>query len=170
MGPLSYSDPSQESAKVEFNKSDEKAQHDRLALHAQEMIDINKARQIEQEQFLLWMEDRIQILPDNKGNTGIEALSGKTTIKGYLGDYQKGEDATDCAEILKVLQKNKSKIRVNLSDAVFVRTLERGYEKSLETLLPIKDRLAKTDRLIDQIVYQLYGMTEEEIAIVEGRG
>jgi len=28
-------------------------------------------------------------------------------------------------------------------------------------------RLAGTDRLIDQIVYKLYGLTEEEIAIVE---
>lgn len=29
--------------------------------------------------------------------------------------------------------------------------------------------LGRTDRLIDQIVYKLYGLTEEEIAIVEGR-
>jgi type II restriction/modification system DNA methylase subunit YeeA len=48
--------------------------------------------------------------------------------------------------------------------------LEREYEKSLEILLPIKEQLAKTDRLIDQIVYKLYGLTEEEIDIVEGRG
>jgi hypothetical protein len=27
----------------------------------------------------------------------------------------------------------------------------------------------RSDRLIDQIVYKLYGLTEEEIAIVEGR-
>ena len=48
--------------------------------------------------------------------------------------------------------------------------VEREYEKSIEVLLPIKDRLAKTDWLIDQIVYKLYGLTEEEIAIVDGRG
>jgi hypothetical protein len=29
--------------------------------------------------------------------------------------------------------------------------------------------ISRTDRLIDQIVYQLYGLTEEEIAVVEGR-
>jgi hypothetical protein len=29
-------------------------------------------------------------------------------------------------------------------------------------------RIAATDHLIDQIDYQLYGLTEEEIAIVEG--
>ena len=29
-------------------------------------------------------------------------------------------------------------------------------------------RLAATDRLIDLIVYRLYGLTEEEVAVVEG--
>jgi len=29
--------------------------------------------------------------------------------------------------------------------------------------------LAATDRLIDRVVYLLYGLTEEEIAAVEGR-
>jgi len=32
----------------------------------------------------------------------------------------------------------------------------------------IKDRIAYTDRQIDQLVYQLYGLTDEEIKIVEG--
>jgi hypothetical protein len=30
-------------------------------------------------------------------------------------------------------------------------------------------RLEASDRLIDQVVYRLYGLTEEEIAVVEGR-
>jgi hypothetical protein len=42
-----------------------------------------------------------------------------------------------------------------------------NMEKSLEKLLPIKQRLALTDKLIDQIVYRLYGLTEEEIRVVE---
>ncbi len=29
-------------------------------------------------------------------------------------------------------------------------------------------RIAATDRLIDLIVYRLYGLTEEEVAVVEG--
>ena len=35
-------------------------------------------------------------------------------------------------------------------------------------LTPLKAKIAATDRLIDLIVYRLYGLTEEEIAIVEG--
>ena len=39
----------------------------------------------------------------------------------------------------------------------------------ISTLLPIKEKLRRTDWLIDQIVYKLYGLTEEEIKIVEER-
>jgi hypothetical protein len=30
------------------------------------------------------------------------------------------------------------------------------------------ERIASTDELIDQIVYRLYGLTDEEIAVMEG--
>ena len=33
---------------------------------------------------------------------------------------------------------------------------------------PICTQIEHTDRLIDQVVYRLYGLTEEEIAVVEG--
>jgi hypothetical protein len=38
----------------------------------------------------------------------------------------------------------------------------------LNHLLPLKARLAASDRLIDRLVYRLYGLTEEEVARVEG--
>jgi type II restriction/modification system DNA methylase subunit YeeA len=34
--------------------------------------------------------------------------------------------------------------------------------------LEIKSKIAKTDKEIDRMVYELYGLTEEEIGIVEG--
>ena len=46
--------------------------------------------------------------------------------------------------------------------------LEQEYQDSLNTLLPLKTQLMRYDKLIDRIVYQLYGLTEAEIAIVEG--
>jgi hypothetical protein len=33
---------------------------------------------------------------------------------------------------------------------------------------PLRERIRQTDGLIDAVVYKLYGLTEEEIAIVEG--
>jgi hypothetical protein len=68
-----------------------------------------------------------------------------------------------------VLYKNRNRIGVSLSDARFNARLKVEYENSLGVLLPIKARLARTDALIDQGVYRLYGLTEEEIKVVEGR-
>ena len=135
--------------------------HDILKYLSQQMIDLNKQRQAEIRRFLGWLEGQL--------GASIDDLQGKTIIKGYLGDYQKGEGELPIDELLDRLHKNRSKISANLSDAAFVARLQDEYEASLATLLPIKQRLAETDWLIDQIVYKLYGLTEEEIAIVEGR-
>jgi len=37
----------------------------------------------------------------------------------------------------------------------------------MNTLGPLKTRIVLTDKLIDQIVYKLYGLNDDEIAIVE---
>ena len=34
---------------------------------------------------------------------------------------------------------------------------------------PIERQITATDKKIDELVYQLYGLTEEEIRIVEGK-
>ena len=38
----------------------------------------------------------------------------------------------------------------------------------MEKLTPLIARIGEVDRLIDAIVFRLYGLTEAEIAIVEG--
>jgi hypothetical protein len=47
--------------------------------------------------------------------------------------------------------------------------LVRVYRARQPVLAQLDQRIAATDRLIDQIVYALYGLTEDEIALVEGR-
>ena len=43
------------------------------------------------------------------------------------------------------------------------------YAASLDKLLPLKAHRTATDRLIDLVVYRLYGLNEAEIAVVEGK-
>jgi hypothetical protein len=38
----------------------------------------------------------------------------------------------------------------------------------VDKLGPLRETIKQTDRLIDKVVYELYGLTEEEIRIVEG--
>jgi hypothetical protein len=50
----------------------------------------------------------------------------------------------------------------NLSEVVSV------YRKHHPNFPALARRIEATDRLIDLIVYRLYGLTEEEVAVVEG--
>jgi hypothetical protein len=140
--------------------------HDLLAFLAERMIALNKQRQQKMKTFLQWLEAELEIAPDAKGHQGIEALTGKTRLKDFLGDYQKGEEALAFDDLWEILRVNKRRIGRNLTPT-FMQELRTTYENSLSDLLPIKETLRLTDGLIDQIVYRLYGLTEEEVSIVE---
>ena len=98
-----------------------------------------------------------KISPDKNGNTGLDVLTGKSRLRNYLGDYHKGEGELAFEEVIDILHKNRTKIGISLSEARVMARLRAEYEKSLETLRPLKAQLAWTDGVIDQIVYRLYG-------------
>jgi hypothetical protein len=135
--------------------------HDLLAHLAEQMIATNKTKQAEVKGFLAWLGREIGAAPDT--------LTGRSRLTGYLGDYQKGEPHLTLDELLDILRKNRRKLAVDPSARAFQERLAVEYEASLGKLLPIKGRLAAADRLIDQVVYRLYGLTEDEIAVVEGK-
>ncbi len=143
--------------------------HDLLAFLAGQMIDLNKRKQAEQKRFLVWLEGVLKINPDRQGNTGLDALTGKSRLRNYLGDYQKDEPELPYEELEDILFRNKTRLGVSLSDTRFTARLRAEYDKSLAVLRPIKAQLARTDALIDQVVYRLYGLSEDEIAVVEGK-
>jgi len=152
---------------TEKGKSD--VVHDILAYLAEQMIELNKKKEKEAKGFIEWLESQLKTKPDEKRNVGFEVLTGKTQIKDYLGDYQRGEEHLPFEELWKILEKNKNRIQTNLKSREFFESSKIEYEKSLSKLLPLKEKLRRTDWLIDQIVYKLYDLTEEEIGIVEGQ-
>ena len=94
-------------------------------------------------------------------------LSSQGTSIPPPSSWKQGNSPAALTDLLDVLRKNKRKLRVDPSSRTFQEALAREHTASLGKLLPLKARLAFTDRLIDRIVYRLYGLTEEEIAIVE---
>ena len=97
-------------------------------------------------------------------------LTGKAKLANYPGDYQKGEPPLATGELLEILCKNKTRLGISLSNTTVLDRIRKEYEESLQRVLPIKERLQKTDALVDAVVYRLYGLTEEEIRVVEGTG
>jgi hypothetical protein len=62
--------------------------HDLLAHLAERMLELNHAKRAEQRRFLGWLEGELRIGADREGNSGLDALTGKSRLRGYLGDYQ----------------------------------------------------------------------------------
>jgi hypothetical protein len=92
----------------------------------------------------------------------IEELTNKTAIKEY---YE-----TDFDELAGVLAKNKKKLKEGY-DPTRREPKEKllaEFNTSIGKLAPLLKKIDATDKLIDQIVYKLYGLTEDEIKIVEG--
>jgi hypothetical protein len=138
--------------KLALNKTD--TSHDFLAYLAEQMIGLNKAKNEEIKGFLKWLEREI--------GTNIDELTGKTAIKDY--------PERDIDALLNVLKKNKQKISVDPSNRKFQETLEKHFKESMSALTPLKTKIKATDNLIDQMVYKLYGLTDEEIKVVDRKG
>ena len=126
--------------------------HDLLAFLAEEMTRLNKEKQAKIKSFLAWLEKEIL-----KGS--VEDQKNKTKIK----DFHEGA----FEDLLNILKKNKAvpdPCPSNTRD-----TIAAEFSTAMDVLTPLKARIKATDNLIDQIVYKLYGLTGDEIVIVEGK-
>ena len=126
--------------------------HDLLVFLAEGMVEMNKTKGEEIRGFLHWLEHEIEV--------EIDTLRNKTAIQGYF-------DLT-LEELLGILKRNHRSIPVDLSSRGFQESLEREFTDSLAKLNPLLTRIQGTDALIDLVVYQLYSLTDEEIAVVKG--
>ena len=124
--------------------------HDLLAFQAEQMIEMNKAKGEEIRGFLHWLKREIR--------AEIDTLKNKTKIQSYFD--------LSFEELLGILRSNRRRIGTNPSSRDFQELLEREFTKSLDKLDPLLTRIRQTDALIDQVVYQLYGLTDKEIAVV----
>jgi len=126
--------------------------HDVLVHLAKQMIEMNKKKNEEIEGFLKWLEREISL--------EIDELSNKTAIKEY--------HEHNFNQLIEILKRNRSKLSIDPSDRKTQEKLEDQFTQSISILEPLKTRIKATDELIDEIVYKLYGLTEEEIKIVKG--
>ena len=125
--------------------------HDLLAFLAEQMMDLNKQKQSEIESFFRWLEEET--------GAKVDALTNKTKVRAY---YE-----LDVSELLAIIKKNKRKLSADPAKRKFQDDLRQEFSDSIATLRPLLAQIEKTDRLIDEIVYKLYGLTDEEIGIVE---
>jgi hypothetical protein len=127
--------------------------HDLLAFLAEQMIEMNKEKNREIKGFLEWLEGYTKLKVDDMA------------LKSKVREYYKH----DWEEMRRILARNKGKIReFDVTRRAPQEKIRQEYKDSMAKLKPLLDRINETDGLIDQIVYKLYGLVEEEIEIVKG--
>ncbi len=144
--------------------------HDLLAMLAQRMIDLNKQKHDIIDRFETDLrgqaaEDSREAL--QKGKQASTLHKKCPSCRPFVDEashstHQLHESLAWSEEAFEdFLRQLVGKVS-HLSD---LRAIYRTYTDSYRTCV---DAIEKTDWLIDQIVYALYGLTEEEIALVEG--
>ncbi|MCG2735727.1 MAG: Eco57I restriction-modification methylase domain-containing protein [Candidatus Methanoperedenaceae archaeon] len=127
--------------------------HDLLAFLAERIIEMNKEKNAEIKSFFDFLKGEI--------GAPIGDLSNKTAIQEYYShEFQ---------NLIDVLDKNKKKLKAGYDPKGHANYthLQEWYNASVSKLKPLMGKIEATDGLIDKIIYKLYGLTEDEIKIVE---
>jgi len=121
--------------------------HDLLASLAERMTALSREKRAAAKQFLTDLKDFY--------NIEARSLTPKTKLEEFWKMEPSGLFAHLHANKIKFKEFDEEKIRSR-------------FLKAKAKLVPLDSQINFTDTLIDQIVYRLYGLTEDEIKIVEG--
>lgn len=113
-----------------------------------------------------FIEKADQMLSLNKNLQEISAKFQRTCERKFenLNSNKKLQDWYNLSYADFIKELSKQKIKLSLSEeAEWAEYFDQEKSKALE----IQSKIASTDKEIDQMVYELYGLSEEEIGIVE---
>lgn len=152
--------------------------HDLLVHLAEQMLDLHKQRQEAVEAFLLGLEGilsdaELQKIGRLWTPLPVASASDSDTRKRFAEAQEKlgmlATQALDLRDDIGRLDEEQwkwlLKKRLGHFDLVGPTRVYRKYQPSI---VELDKHISSTDHLIDQVVYRLYALTPEEIAIVEG--
>jgi hypothetical protein len=140
-------------ARLEAEPEEADVVHDLLAYLAEQMIEMHKEKQAEAKGFLDWLADY----------TGLPIDDWK--LKTYVRAYWEHP----WPEMQRALTQNRRRMGRDVEGREAQARIKHEFEDSMAKLVPLLARIEATDRLIDRIVYRLYGLTDEEVEVVEGQ-
>jgi Alw26I/Eco31I/Esp3I family type II restriction m6 adenine DNA methyltransferase len=144
--------PAKEDGTPDTDHEESHGVHDLLGFLAKEMTRLNEEKRSEIKHFLTWLERDVL-----KGS--VEDQKNKTKIR----NFHEGSPE----ELMHILKKNE--VIPDPCPSSMWDTISSEFSTAMNTLGPSKTQIALTDKLINQIVYKLYRLSDAEIAIVEGQ-
>ncbi len=116
------------------------------------MIEMSKENQKFISAFLTRLEKEIIQGP-------IDKLKNKTKINKFYEN--------DLNALIKILKQNRILPKTISFGNERYEILKKAFEDVMSKLTPLMAKISKTDTLIDQIIYKLYGLAKEEIKRIE---
>ena len=142
--------------------------HDFLAFLAEEMVEMNKYKREQIKRFWTDLEgvaDADTFAKLQKGKQE-KSLARKKPLRQFVNPVSASnrrlEDALEWTE-----EAFKEFIKTLAGRILSLSVLLDVYDKYASVVQTLAQRIQATDELIDGIVYRLYGLTAEEIAVVE---
>ena len=118
------------------------------------MLELNKKFQQKKNEFLSRVKDNFTATAATRGHVPLAIKTSKKLDAFYDFDFK-----------VFVAELKKQKVKISLTEQVEWEEFFNTYKAELNNL---QSEINKTDKEIDQMVYELYGLTDEEIKIVEG--
>lgn len=122
-----------------------------LSYLANEIINLIKKKNLEIKNFLAWLEREIKCKI-------IELKNFKKIFNYFDETFEK---------LIDIIKENKEKIEINPSRKDFQELIKDEFDSSIKNIKTLEEKITITDWLIDQIVYKLYGLSDDEIKLVE---
>ena len=145
--------------------------HDLLAFLAEQMIALNKDKQSALEAFWLDLEGVTDPKPfdtlRHKGKWEQSLHKNVPAARPFVNESSRSTITLD-ATLGWNEDAFKGMVKELVGKVSGLSQLVQVYRDHAPGVAALNQRLATTDNLIDQIVYKLYNLTSEEIAIVEG--
>lgn len=129
--------------------------HDFLGFLAEQLIQLNERKQAEVQEFHQWLGDLL--------GAKMEDLPKK---KNLLRKYYE----MNLSNFIEVLGENRPSLRVDPYERQYYERIRKEFERSVQILQPILSQMAKTERLIDWVVYFLYKLDFQEVLHIESAG
>lgn len=133
---------------IRISAGDHAAALDQLG---RDLYEISQRIVEERNGFLDWLGEQIRARPRD--------LAGKTQLESY--------DELDVGEVVDILQRNHARLSRRPDSRAFHDALVREHEESRSRLTELAARLSQQQRTADQLVYDLYELTDSQRSIVE---
>jgi len=141
---------------IDFSNPVDRKKHGEMVELVQNMLDAQKRKQEITQNYITWLESVI--------GAKVDDLTNKETIRDPV-------KLKNIDELIKLLIKNRSKLKgFDPKRLAAQQEITDDFNQCKAQIDSIAAEISKTDREIDKLVYKLYGLTEEEIEIVEGKG